>query len=270
MEPVTKDDIDRLPRFEALVSKLLEPLPRVQLVFDRLLKDGKGVLLAPVQEKRSINRTMLDDDSLPTIDLTKAGIDWDRTEPTVRRQVDELLKGRFFTIRPHGKELYDPFLYITVWLDALGFAAQANIVKMAAENPVFRPGPILGPKPRYDAKAELSKVQSYIRKRSASLTLETIGEMIPGLDLSKPMGGWRGEIMLMLFPPDEPSLQVLKKAGYCWWNLGDLGYYERTTSESWRAFLIPPFWRQRGIRLRRDLFKSSLNEYETAFATLPA
>lgn len=275
MEPVTnsditKTDIDRLPRFENLVAQLLEPPPRVQLVFDRLLKDGKGALLAPVQENNSIDRNMLDDDSLPTLDLTEAGIDWDRTEPTVRRHVNELLKGHFFTIRPFGKELFDPFLYITAWVEALGFVAQANIVKMAVESRVFRPGPILGPKPPYDAKAALARARAHTRARSASLTLETVGEPVPGLDLSKPVSGWRGEMMLMLFPAAEAKYQLLQKAAYCWWNLGDLGYYERTTLNGWWFWLIPNWWRKRQIHWRQDLFKSSLSEYETARAALPA
>ena len=206
---------------------------------------------------KATDESFINTDTLPVLELKSAGIEWDRREETIIASVAQLLEKHTFTIRPTNDELFEPHNLLMRQFDALMLMARITAVQLKGSLP-FAPLNY-GLK---EAKQDVEKAWSKMPR--ASVTIESEGELLPGLDLSKPFEAWRGSIVSLLIPVKSSEYAALMKAVDCWMTAGERIHYE-SRFENWGfASLIPHWWRRRQIAKRDAWLEDSLKEFETA------
>lgn len=264
MRPIS--NLDRLPKFAELLPRYLEKYRHIKLIPHRLVDRGMAVTLMPARAENEYAGKALDDkftnmESLPVLELKSAGIEWDRREETIMASVAELLDKRSFTIRAADEEIFEPHNLLMRQFDAMMLMASINIVQLKGNLPLARLNYSLD-----EAKQDVEK--AWKRMPCASVTIEADGELIPGLDLSKPFEAWRGIIVNLLIPGRSPEYKALMKAVDCWMTVGELIHYESRFEKLSFASLIPHWIRNKQIGQREKDFETSLAEFETAMLAL--
>ena len=86
--------------FTELNAFLIKDTRLVELSPTKLVRNGYGLQLVPSRDGKILDCTFVEEDTLPVLDLQKAGIETDRRADTIIAAVKDLLEGRRFALWP--------------------------------------------------------------------------------------------------------------------------------------------------------------------------
>ena len=246
-----------------LFSRYLEKYRTVRLVPDTLLNNGLVMRLRPMQPSddrpgtREEGMEMLDPDTLPMLDLKAAGIEWDRTENTLRKSVSEFLQSHQFTVFIEDSELLDPVpTFLMLPMDGYMLMAGVGIMGLAAARPILRPY-------NFDPKKQWAEWRKGLPR--LSILVESESGPIPGLDLSKPVSGWRGEILQILLPPQSPEWEAINAGVSSFWSIICYAEFQERMKKFWYSFVSRRWKKKREERISKE-FQDSFQKFEEKLA----
>lgn len=187
-----------------LMERLLKDLRFVELQPERLIDDGHTMRLIPARDGTPLRGEHMKWDSLPTLGLAAAGIETDRRTDTITNSVSQLLHGRRFRIVPNFN--------IPAVLSILPELVEMIQLKAFAWT-LRESHPLMEPNRQSIGDA----LNDLVKDLQVGFTVELEGSAIPGLDLSKPVQGFIGNIAKFVLPLEEldqnsAEFKALKKA----------------------------------------------------------
>ncbi len=191
-----------VPNFQLLVERLLAPTRLVCLVPHDLVDDGYTVRFVPDRDGVQLACELK---SVPTLDLTQAGMETDRRPETILDAARVLLRDRKFTVIPR----FDILSALAVLpLFHLNTLVQKSILELQAERPLLRPA-------GFDIENELRNFFDKLPRLSFALSIE--GEPVKGLDISRPISGVLADVVEFLTPLESygkgtPLFEAVKAA----------------------------------------------------------
>jgi hypothetical protein len=253
-----------------LMERLLKNLQFVELQPERLVDDGRTMRLIPARDGTPLRGEHTKWNSLPTLNLVAAGIETDRRTDTITNGVSQLLQGRRFQVVPNFN-----IPAILAILPELGEMIQlkALVWALRESHPFMEP----------NRQGIDESLDDLVKDLQAGFTLELQGSPIPGLDISKLVEGFIGNIAHFILPFekfDQNSLEfkALKKAidfyyvqmQYRGKERGYREYLDQNQQKWWfRLWNRKRKW-EKAIDKWSAKLPQRLEEFETAVSALPA
>ena len=259
---------EALENFRHRFPELLRRYRRIKLVAEELIGNGKVMTLRPVQPVagqannygRSFHERMfLNKQTFPRLDLRAAGIEWDRTETTIRDSAREFLKQRRFNARSVDAGFFELKAFELSGADLLALAAKLNGIAISANLPLRST----------DLLLEEDTAEAYASLPQSSLVVEADGGSIPGLDLSKPVEGWRGEIRHLLIPPMTPEYQAFRMCMASYYPLAMVNRYQEELKQP-GVFFLTAWRKKRKLHRVEQEAEGALREFDKNLALIAA
>ncbi|MFA6503207.1 MAG: hypothetical protein WCT45_03060 [Candidatus Paceibacterota bacterium] len=189
-----------------LAQKLLAQHRRIELVPGELTDDRRIMRLVPMRNGKKLNCNFVYPESLPALDLARAGIDTGRYQSTLtlEHEVAKLLKGRQFIVRPNfnptagfnnfagvcqALHLNDLAMSLGGMLAVTRGHLRSSFVGAQIDQKLVEP----------DLERGHHAVIERFMKVGIGFHIRIVGKQIKGLNLSRPVVGLLTDIVGFLF-----------------------------------------------------------------------
>lgn len=191
---------ENLPDLSKLIERLMRPYLAVTLGPSELMDGGTKMRLWPMRNGVPIaDIDFVREETFPTLDLAKAGIEIDRRPDSVSRAVAAMLRNQNFILKPEFDVINE---YANASLKDVDAAKEAAFIADMRTNGSAT-----------DAEVMKAAMDIFTNLHPVSISIGREGAQINGLDLSHPIRGWRAAMVSLLIPLKSQERVVLDAVG---------------------------------------------------------